>query len=103
MTDWRQLGWCDRCEITLDNGLDGDGVVCPDCGFDSRAACEERLREEEREKLPCTCEQGTHPAITIIAGCPRHDECYCAECVPDQQPYPLCFRCQTMKRLGLAP
>ena len=45
MTDWRQVGWCDVCEWTLDNGGDGDGVICPDCGFDSRKA--QTAREAE--------------------------------------------------------
>jgi len=47
MTDWRQMGWCDVCEITLDNGAPGDGVICAKCGFDSRKAQEQR----EAEKL----------------------------------------------------
>lgn len=52
MTDWRQLGWCDVCEITLTNGADGDGVICPDCGFDSRIAEANRLREQHLRE-PC--------------------------------------------------
>jgi hypothetical protein len=42
MTDWAQAGWCDRCEMTLDNGGAGDGLVCPVCGFDSGKAEAER-------------------------------------------------------------
>lgn len=56
MTDWRKIGWCDRCEWTLNNGPEGDGEICPECGFDSRKAQEERLAEEaaapKRERPP---------------------------------------------------
>lgn len=46
MTNWRQIGWCDKCEWTLNNGGPGNGIVCSECGFDSRRAQVERYAEE---------------------------------------------------------
>jgi len=48
VTNWRQIGWCDKCEWTLDNDLPNnqDGYVCDECGFDSRCAREDRAVEQ---------------------------------------------------------
>lgn len=75
MTDWRQVGWCDRCEVTLDNGGPGDGIVCPECGFDSRKAQEERFAAGGALDLCC----GSHTPVCgapdyCCAGCPAMRE-----------------------------
>lgn len=47
MTNWRSLGWCDVCEITLGNGYGEFDEPCPECGFDPKRAQAEREAEEQ--------------------------------------------------------